>query len=159
MEHDYQVFQSDRPFPLDRSFCFWVNHRFPYSFQGVGSSHFFRFVRLQNHDTADDKKAVPHLQKWQTAHFPYRDFWNCGSHCNSPNRDFVWLVLRQCVRCWQCQNCGHCASDYKRHSFQLVHCALLISHEFLLFFLISPTGEKGSEADSLRLSASSNTQY
>ena len=119
----------------------------------------FHSVLLQNHDTSDDKKAVPHLQKWQTAHFPFRDFSNCGSHCNSPNRDFVWLVLRQCVRCWQCQNCGHCASDYKRHSFRLVHCVLLISHEFLLFFLISPTGEKGSEADSLRLSASSNTQY
>ena len=49
--------------------------------------------------------------------------------------------------------------EYIDNSFQLVHCALLISHEFLLFFLISPTGEKGSEADSLRLSASSNTQY
>ena len=48
--------------------------RFPYFFQGVGSSHFFRSVRSQNHDTADDKKAVPHLQKWQTAHFPFRDF-------------------------------------------------------------------------------------
>ena len=51
--------------------------------------------------------------------------WDAGQNgcrCSNPNRCFAGHVPGRYARCWQFQNCGHCALGYKCRAFQRGHC-------------------------------------